>query len=283
MKISNYIFLLIFLFIFACENEVKIDLIEVESKMVVEGWIEQGKGPKILLSMSAPYFADIDSSTLRQYAVTGAKVTVTSEDTSEVLTLKPNSSYFPPYYYYGTVIKGKLKQEYSIEIRYKGYIYTAITTIPDLVQTDSVWFDKANLSDTLGLIVVKFKDNPDVRNYYRTLTRRLGKDTKFIPTFTSVFSDESFNGETLEIPLSKGNSSLLDIENSRYFEVGDTIVLKFCSIDKQHYDFWNTIQGQIQTSANPFAISNTEIKSNIDYGLGIWGGYAASYDTIIAK
>jgi hypothetical protein len=272
----------IFIFI-GCEKPIEIDIPQSESKLVVEGWIEQGKGAKILLSMSAPFFATIDSSTLRQYAVTRAKVTLTSGNNSEILTLKPNDVYFPPYYYFSTDIKGELNNEYTIEIRNNGYIYTAKTTIPDLVEPDSVWFEKSDEIDTLGQIIVRVTDNPNQSNYYRTLTKRIGKDKRFVPTFVSVFSDESFNGTTLEIPLTRGNSSLLDIENTRYFQVGDTIILRFCSIDKQHYDFWNSIQGQDITSANPFTVNNADVSSNIGGGLGIWGGYAVSYDTVIAK
>ncbi len=87
----------------------------------------------------------------------------------------------------------------------------------------------------------------------------------------------------LNLTLSRGSSSILDVENNRYFSVGDTIVLKFCSIDQASYEFWNTIQSQIITSANPFASSNAMVKSNINGGIGIWAGYAVSYDTIIAK
>jgi len=282
-KATTLLLLSLCFFFNSCEREIKIDLPQAGNTLVVEGWIEQGKGTKVLLSMSAPFFAVIDSSTLRQYAVTAAKVTITSGSESEILTLKPNDFYFPPYYYFGSDIKGQLNQEYTIEIRYGGYIYTATTTIPELVKPDSVWFDKSLTVDTLGQLMVRINDNPQISNYYRTFTKCKGKDTRFIPTFTSVFSDEAFNGKSFDIPLTRGNTNLLDIDNTRYFIVGDTIILKFCSIDKQHYEFWNTIQGQNLNAANPFAVNNSEVSGNITGALGIWGGYAVSYDTIIAK
>lgn len=275
-------FLLSAIFI-ACEKELPIGFTQTESALVVEGWIEQGKGTKVLLSLSAPFFAEIDSSTLREYAVTKAKVTILCGDQSEILTLKPNDVYFPPYYYYGTDIMGEQGQEYTIEIRNAGTIYTAKTTIPKLVVPDSIWFSRLSENDTLGQLIVRFSDDRESANYYRTLTRVLGKDDRFIPTFVSVFSDEAYNGKSIDIPLTRGNTNLLDVENTRFFSVGDTIILKFCSIDRQHYQFWNTMQGQNLNAANPFAVNNTEVASNIEGGLGIWGGYAASYSTIIAE
>ncbi len=265
-----------------CENELNIDIPEHESYLVVEGWIDQEQGAKVLLSLSAPFFADIDSNNLREYAVTSAKVTLKSDNTEEILTLKPNSVYFPPYYYFGSEIKGETGKEYTIEINLKGESYTANTTIPQLNKPDSIWFEVVE-SDTLGLIWIKISDNADEKNYYRTLTKIKGVDNKFIPTYTSVFSDNLFNGQTIDFSLSKGNTNILDIENNRFFTVGDTIILRFCSIDEEHYNFWKTLGTQVITSVNPFAVSNASVQSNIQTGLGIWGGYAVWYDTIIAK
>ncbi len=269
-------------FLSACENELKFDIKEHESTLVVEGWIDQNSGPQILLTLSAPYFSEIDSSSLRNFAVTTAKVSVFSSNSIEVLTLKPNSQYFPPLLYRGFDLKGETDTEYKLEIKYRGKTYTSSTRIPNLVKPDSVWFER-NETDTAGIIWVKISDNPNEKNYYRLLTKVKNKDARFIPAFNSIFSDEQFNGKTLNIPVSKGNTSILDIENSRLFSVGDTIVLRFCSLEKAHYDFWNTIGTQAITSSNPYSVSNVDVPSNIEGGIGIWGGYAVSYDTIIAK
>jgi hypothetical protein len=266
-----------------CEKETEIELPESVSQLVVEGWIEQNKVPKVLLSLSAPYFTSVDSNNLRDYAVTQAKVTVTGPEGSEVLTLRPNDAYFPPYYYFGINMKGQQNSIYQLQIEFRNKTYSATTTIPSLVTPDSIWFAKNSDIDTLGLIKLRFTDNQGETNYYQTFTKRIGQDKRFVPTFTSVFSDESFNGKTLEISLSKGNTNLLDIGSDRFFRIGDTIIVRFCSLDKTHYNFWKTYQDQVLSSGNPFSVSNTGLESNIENALGIWGGYAASYDTIIAK
>lgn len=278
------VFLMSALHLISCEKDIHLDLPGHESILVVEGWIEQGTVPKVLLSLSAPFFTAIDSSNLRDFGVTTAKVTVRSDrGEEEILTLKPNAVFFPPFYYFGSEIKGQCGHSYSLEIVFRGRIYTSHTSIPELTAPDSTWFVKESENDTSGLIWLDFTDNPDEVNYYRTLTRRLTKDARFIPTFTSVFSDELFNGETLQISLSRGNTSILDVENDRFFHVGDTIILRFCSVDAWHYTFWNTLQNQIISSANPFASSHARVIGNIEGdAIGIWGGYAASYDTIIA-
>lgn len=267
----------------SCEKELSLNLPDNSGQLVVEGWIEQGKNPQILLSLSAPYFSTIDSSNIRNYAVLGAKVTVTSGSQVEILTLKPSTAYFPPYYYFGTELTGKLNSTYKLLIENQGENYYASTTIPNLVIPDSVWFEKLNPNDTSGLLWVKFTDDPQTSNYYRMLTKRLGKDKHFVPTLTSVFNDQLFNGEQISISLYRGESNILELGKDHSFSVGDTIVLKFSSIDKNSYDFWHTIQENRISSANPFAASEIKVISNIHDGLGSWCGYAAVYDTIIAK
>jgi len=73
-----------------------------------------------------------------------------------------------------------------------------------------------------------------------------------------------------------------DINGLRdYFKEGDTIAIKFCTIDQPHFQFWQSFEIAAFNSGNPFAAPAT-IKSNINGGLGVWGGYGVVYDTIVA-
>ena len=51
---------------------------------------------------------------------------------------------------------------------------------------------------------------------------------------------------------------------------------------KEHFEFWDSLQAEIITSANPFAASNARVKSNLSEGLGVWGGYGVTFYTVIA-
>jgi hypothetical protein len=277
------IIVLLLLFYSSCEKELSIDFPKYTKMLVVEGWIEQGKSAKVILTYNAGYFDNIDSTNLRNYVATHAKVTIYDSVRSEILTLKANDTYFPPIYYFGSQIIGKCNLKYSIKIEDSGNLYEATTSIPDLVIPDSIWFEKNYQSDTIGLLWIELADNINTDNFYRLLTKRVGKDKNFVPSLTSTFDDQLFNGNKIRLSFSKGNSNILEIGESKYFHTGDTLVIKFCSIDKNHFDFWQSIQNSIISSANPFATNKTEISSNFENALGIWGGYAAYYDTIIAK
>ena len=69
---------------------------------------------------------------------------------------------------------------------------------------------------------------------------------------------------------------------TRFFPIGDRFVLKFTNITKPTYDFFLTYEAQQGTNGSPFA-SPSNVISNINGGLGIWAGYATSYDTVYAE
>jgi hypothetical protein len=112
--------------------------------------------------------------------------------------------------------------------------------------------------------------------------------TKNSPYFSKIDSmcldDILFSGEKFGFSLSRGPETFLTSSGNRYFEVGDTVSIKFCTIDKAHFDFWNSFQDETFNSANPFASATQQIQSNIQgNGLGIWGGYGATYYTLIIQ
>jgi hypothetical protein len=274
--------LIAFFGIQACDDGT-IEIEDYQSEVVVDGWIEPNKNCEVLLTLSAPYFSTIDSSNLGDYALTRAKVTLIGEDDQEILTLKPNTNYFPPYIYKSTRMKGEAGKNYDIVVEYGGQKITATTTIPLPIELDSTWFALEQEKDSLGLIWVKFTDNGEVKNYYRTLTQVMGEDKKFIATYFPNFNDEFFNGKPVEASLLRGNNSNTNKKDSIYFTKGDTIMLKFCTIDKNSFDFWISFQKEIANAGNPFASTNARVKSNVNNGLGIWCGYGASYYQIIAQ
>ena len=236
-----------------CEKEVDLNIPVPVPKLVVEGWIENGKAAEVILSMSAPFFSSIDSSNLQDYAVTHAKVTLFCDAGQEILTLTPNKAYFPPYVYKSVSIRGETGKDYSIEIILDGDTVTATTSIPEPVMADSVWFQSDPGRTGQGRIWIKATDPPDETNFYRILYKRKGKDGRYIPGNFSTFSDVLFNGKTVQMGFLRGYSSLLTSDEENYFVAGDTVSVRFCSIDKDQFDFWNGYQNAVLAAANPLA------------------------------
>ncbi len=64
-----------------------------------------------------------------------------------------------------------------------------------------------------------------------------------------------------------------------YFKKTDMIFVQFCTIDQNTAKFYTTFEAASQSNGNPFAAPVTTM-SNINGGLGIWAGFACTYDTI---
>lgn len=280
--LPGYLFTI--LLVSGCSKELDIDIPEPESKIVIEGWIEQGKPARVLLTQSVPFFSNLDSLALMEIPITHARVTVITETEHEILTLIPNMSFFPPYVYNSTEIKGSVNTRYRLEVEYQGKKLVASATIPEPAYLDSIWYTPEPGYDSLGRIWIQFTDNPSTVDYYRILTQTVGKDKRYVPTRDiSTFSDRYFSGETIKFGLIRGMGSILELGENQLYRLGDTVNIKFCTLDKEHYAFWNSVQTEIVTSSNPFASSFETIQSNILGGYGIWGGYGASYYKLVVK
>jgi hypothetical protein len=268
----------------SCEQDIAVDLPPYEPKLVVEGWIEQGKYPTVILTESAAYFDPVDSAAMRRSVITTAKVSVSNGEQEEILTLKKKDAFFPSYIYVGNQLKGEVGKSYFLKIESRGKTYTAETSIPEVASLDSLWFEKLPASDTLGQVWARFSDPGEESNHYRIFTQRVGKDKGFIPVYLSALSDEIFNGETVDFTLLRGAESLSQITDDLYFNVGDTVMVKFCTLDAIHFQYWNSLERELYASKNPLAASGNKVLSNIQgEALGVWGGYGASFFRIITK
>ena len=186
-------------------------------------------------------------------------------------------------FYTSDILKGEVGKTYSLFIEAQGKRLTSITTIPPPIAADSFYVlpPKNDPSDdTLMRLFISFKDPVNESNYYRYFTKR-NKATFYPGRGNSVFDDRLFNGEVINWNLERaGNSNdSFNVKTYGMFWKGDTVVVKFCTLDAAQYDFWETFE-QASHSGGPFA-NPVQIKSNITGGLGIWGGYGSIYHTII--
>jgi hypothetical protein len=271
-----------FIFLIACQDE-DFKTPDYNQKIVVDGWIEQGQPAKVFLTFSAAYFSDVDSVSLRKLVLTRAKVTVIDGINEEILTLRTNHDYFPPYIYESNYLVGKVGHTYKLKIEFDGKIVTSITQIPEPQKLDSMWFVKAPGIDTSGYIMLKFKDNPGVDNFYRILTKTGTKTMKYVPAYLPNLDGRLVDGQTVTLSVTSVKNSALMSKKMLYFSLNDTVNIKFCTVEQPVYNFWFSIQEESLNTENPFAATNSHVLSNIDGGLGIWAGYGANTYRIVCK
>jgi hypothetical protein len=276
-------------FLASCEKEITMDLPKPDPKIVIEGWIDNGYPARVIITKSAPYFDPIDSATLANSLVPNAVVTVSDGLSTETLTLGLNPEYFPYVMYMGSSIIGETGKTYTLSVTVDGTTYTSQTQIVEPLKLDSVWFAVEEGKDSLGYIWGIGTDNAATEDYYRMFTKRKGKDSGFVPMLGSTWEDKYFNGQQFTFSIFRGEASYLmetpPDEEGQFglFKVGDTVVVKLARITQPVYEFWSAAEAEMFAGGNPFA-SPTLIPTNITGGaLGVWSGYASTYDTIIAK
>ena len=291
-----YIAAVCFFALLSCEKEIKLDVIQQPSKLVVDASIENNNVPLVALSTSLNYFNTISPDELANSFVHDATVTV--NDGSRTVQLKEYSitdtSGFTVYYYtvdssnLTQIMVGELEKQYTLNITTKeGETYSSITTIPKLAKkVDSLWWKPVPFSDdtTLCALVLTVTDPPGLGNYVRYFTSV--NNGRFLPGLNSVFDDQVVDGITLTLQFDAGwdkNSIEDPLENDDYGFVhrGDTITLKYCNIDRASYLFWSTWEFAWQSSGNPFSAPGKVLGNISNNALGAFTGYAAQYKTII--
>ncbi|TDO77925.1 uncharacterized protein DUF4249 [Flavobacterium chryseum] len=278
---KKYLLFLFTLIMVSCSKDDFREQTSIESRIVVEGWIEEGDYAQVLLSSSIPVTDVIDSTNVLNHVIRSAKITISDGENSEVLRVKNDKNRVPPFVYYGTTLKGEAGKQYSLKIEYLSRVVEAVTTIPKTVELKSAEYVKKNATDTTGYVFVKFDDPLEDKNYYQLATKIDTEEPVFVPAFYGNLDDKNFSESAVAIQINRGILLFPKTKFTPYFADGDLIYVKLRTQNKEALDFWNSWQNEIVNSKNPIYPSNTSLKSNIKGGIGIWAGYGQS--TIIVK
>lgn len=274
---------ILFLFVLIAVSCSKDDFSEQsnESKIVVEGWIEEGDYAQVLLSSSIPVADAIDSTNVLNHVIRSAKITISDGQTSEVLRVTNDKNRIPPFVYFGSTLKGATGKQYSLKIEYLDRVIEAVTSIPPSVELKSAEYIKKAATDTIGYIFVKFDDPVNQKNYYQIATKIDKEEPIFTPAFYGNLDDVNFTTPSISMQINRGLLLFSKTKFTPYFTDGNLIHVKLRTQNKDALDFWNGWQNEIVNNKNPIYPSNTSLKSNIKGGIGIWAGYGQS--TIIVR
>lgn len=283
---------IITIFLVSCEKKIDFKTDEQAITLVVDGNIEDGIAPHIVLTSSLNYFAAINPQIVANSFVHNAVVTISNGTTSATLKeyTVPAGVGYNLYYYSNdntmsaNNILGEQGKKYDLKIVVDGKEYLASTNIPVLAKKcDSLWWQAVpnNPDTTLATLVGKFIDPPSLGNYIRYFTKV--NSEAFLPGEKSAFDDQVINGKTYSIQIDQGidRSNPADDNVKGFFRRGDTVTLKFCNIDKATYTFWNTWEFANQAIGNPFSTPNKVIGNVSNGGLGAFCGYSVDYKKII--
>ena len=296
--------LALFAFMMAsCEEAFLPDGADAPPQIVVEGYIEAGQRPSppfVILTRSVPFFSQFGAEDLENTFVHNAAVRVSDGEKTATLTeicldelseeekrlasvlfgFNPDSLGFNfcVYIDFSFGMRGEEGKVYTLEVEAEGQRLQAVTSIPRHAPLDGLEFrdPPGDPNDTLAQLLCTLPDPAGEANFYRYQVAI--NNSGYISPFASVFDDRLTDGQLVEFPLFKPEprgAQDFDLETLGLYNVGDTVTIRWISLDKEHYDFWNTLEFNA-ANQGPFS-SYTLIDSNVEGGLGIWGGLSASY------
>ena len=160
-------YLFIFLCFFSCQEEIFIEFPIESQKIVVEGGIENGMAPYVILSKNQGYFDEINTETYENLFINDAVVKVwptpSTEGPNDTIILDripgldfPIYSYLPywsniipPYIFEDQFFKdwSKPNRTYNLLVIYNNQQITSQTTIPNPTPLDCLWVEKNKFSD----------------------------------------------------------------------------------------------------------------------------------------
>lgn len=259
-----------FVLISACEPDM--DLNTFEPEIVIEGVVENGEFPTVLISQLIPVDMSLDSAKVSSIPIRWGKVTISDGTTEEILVGMRSPNRLFQYEYSAYHMRGEIGKTYTMKAEYSGRILTAQTTIPTVPELNNIQVSKLENSDSLYSIKASVIDNPAEKNYYLISVKQNKASDVFRPCFLGAIDDADLQtNSSVEIL----NSIRIVKNYSLYFKSKQSYVLKFSQIGRLEYAFWKDYFNQILGSANPIFPNVKSLSSNINGGLGVFYGCAS--------
>ncbi len=308
------LFIIITILFSSCRKEIDVEIISTTQYLVVEGSIEPGFPPYVILTTSQNYFDSITNNTYQDLFIKDAEIKVWTTDidgntdTVNLTFLDDSIPYFIDVEYFNNPNNygfSKAGQTYHLYIKWNSQIITSTTTIPSPTGLDSIWVEKnPNINadwwlESTSDIWSVYTDDHNTNNNILVKSKRLehwintnngaiNQSDNFL-SLVDCLSDQIFNGESFKTaflrpkqgfpPFGSYQSNRYEWNNSIQDSVylpNDVVLIKFCQIDESSMMFWRSVMRTFTNNGNPFT-EPMNLVSNINGGLGVWTGYGPVY------
>lgn len=282
---------ILYLFIFTAAVAVSCtpQAVPNEPEIVLEGWIDEGGHPIVMLHKSINFTEDFNTmeDLIEEKIIYLGKVTVSDGETSVVLTGRVDTAYLPPYSYSSVRIMGESGRAYRVEAEFEGKKVSAVTTIPPKALFDSISVESMPDKPGFFRLTGYLTDMKEQSDYFVVFYRYKG-EKQYRNGLHGVASDIAADTSgVLRIPIYKNmaGTSLVDKDSlsTRFFRLGDTLEIKLAAIDGVSYRFWESFASLTITSTIPFLPVSENIYTNVSGGRGYWCGYGSSTYTIVPE
>lgn len=248
-----------------CQKVINVDLNEASSRIVIEGLINDRRGPySVTITRSGSYF---NQPVLP--SVSGATVIIT-DNIVTIDTLREGA----PGKYITSKIRGLPGRTYTLKVISDDQEYTGTSTMFSHVNIDSLKLVKSesqrfdfipDSENDIHMEIHCFFKDPLEKNFYRI---KVYKNDSINTQSYRLYDDQYTNGRDAELRVA-------------YAEAGSTYRIELLSIDKQTYGYYRTLNDLLYV--NPFFGSTpANPNNNLSNGaMGYFGACAMSTKTII--
>jgi hypothetical protein len=310
---KSILVILLLILVASCTKEVKVDIPGYAEQLVVDGRIETGSFPVVLLSKSQNVYAPTDLEAYINSFVSDAQVSVSNgtatislslipvsslplesqKTVAEMLKLELNELQLLPIQVYSTTdpsILGEVGKTYTLQIEHNGKSYSGSTSLLAPVALNNLYWKADESNSEYGYSWANLTDPAGQFNGYKWEAKRInltssGEYLDDLYKRAGYFKDQYFDGLTFEFavgnPLKRKDTTHLE-DYKRFYRIGDTVVIKLSRLDYATYDFFDKKSAQLGNGGNPFA-TPVNIPSNIPGALGIWAGISPWYDTLACQ
>lgn len=273
MKRFRYILLMLTLT--ACDN----NYLESENieELVVEGWIESGHAPVVMVSTTLPVSSTPQPiSNVNEHILRYAEVYIEHNGRKEYLTARLTDRFVIRNYFTSSTLRGVPGESYSLHVKWLDYEASAVCTIPQPAAIDTAFVEKA-LNDTSFVAKMIFRNDPKEGRFYQTF-RRTGSAKNIYEAVNFTTLDGSLLDTVITETFMKPMKTLE--AKDVYLHPGDTIALKLATTERPIYEFWSSFANYVN-SVGTVLTAPVNVKGNVNGAIGYWAGYGIDIREII--
>lgn len=276
MKLYKYvaIFCIIITTFISCEEVIELDLTNVPTQIVIEGFVTDQEGPyQIKISQTVDFY-ESNSFPTESNAIVRIYDDLGNDDMLTEVS---------PGIYETTNLQGERGVTYTLEVQLDGTTYTAISKMPEqLITLDSISanFEEESLFYDEGYYATAyFNDTPNFDNYYRMQVLVNGEVYFFIDIDDEdAVPEEDINFWLTNDKFTDGNEQ--DYEFPHTLKVGDTFEVTLQHLDRSTFDYYRTLVDVI----NGGGVAPSNPITNMQGGaLGYFGAFSVTGNSIVVQ
>lgn len=254
--------------------------------VVVEGWIENGLPPIVIVTRAVDLTSD--SASFDNFVEKWCRVSVYDGDSRYILTGKVNKDYIPSFIFTSQSLKGITGHDYKLTVEFDDQTIESTSSIlqePLISRLEPIAVEN---NDSLFSIRA-YVDGIEPDRYYKVFVKSGKEDSRYYGSFLGTFSGNEYN-ESEGLIITKGIHAVYDEDAfSHHFAKGDIVRIKIATIQPEMYYFWKTYDNTVSLSNNLLFTFTSNLPSNLYHSssvehlpapLGYWAAYGISESAI---